>query len=173
MNKAEIKNYIEKSKFNIGFIPKELEKVYLNYGVEWYRNPNDSLARIELVEYKERQKIERERNRKLDTISNVYIPKDLNDCFVQLDIILPKKEREKIKKAGTDDLHFSLGLWIRNNWRIWGGSRLEKYFRDRSPYIQPDNVSSIILRNYYEWLNGNVNIAEEWEKENPVVKDME
>lgn len=173
LNREEITQYIKNSKFNSDFIPKELEKIYVGVDTQYYRNPNDSLAIMEFIQFEEQQKIEYERRQSLDTINNVYIPKDLKDCFLQLDKILTKRDREKIRKIETSDLHFSLGLWIRNNWGLWGGSRLLKYFRDRQPYIQPDSISDDILVNYQEWLNGNTNVAEEWEKENPVVKNTE
>lgn len=173
LNQEEITQYIKNNRFNTEFIPKELEKIYMGVNMQYYRNPNDSLAKRELIEYKEKQKIEREKRLTLDTINNVYIPKDLKDCFLQLDEILSKQDKERIKKVGTGNLHFSLGLWIRNNWGLWGGSRLEQYFKGRSAFFDPDNISSEILGNYYKWFNGNTDIAEEWEKENPIVKNTE
>lgn len=170
LNREEITEYIKNSKFNKDFIPKELEKIYLEPDVLYFRNPIDSLAKMELVQFKEQKKIDYENNQLLDSINNIYIPKDLKDSFIQLDKILYQKDQEKIKQVGTEHLHFSLGLWIRNNWGLWGGSRLEKYFRDRKPSIHPDDISAEILYQYQQWLNGNKNIAQEWEKANPVIK---
>ena len=43
-------------------------------------------------------------------------------------------------------------MWLRNNWGLWGGSRLQKYMLERK--IQhPDSMSAIILEFYYDWLN--------------------
>ena len=71
---------------------------------------------------------------KSDTIDCVYIPMDLDDCCVQLDQLLSEEDKEFIKnlpdKKETIKLHMSLGMWIRNNWGLWGGSRLQKYLFD-------------------------------------------
>lgn len=93
---------------------------------------------------------------KMDTINGVYIPKDIEDCCVQLDKILSEKDKEYIKGLSIEDLiknlHFSLGMWIRNNWGLWGGSRLQQYFFDKK-VDHPDGMSGEILRAYYNWLN--------------------
>ena len=92
---------------------------------------------------------------KSDTIDCVYIPMDLDDCCVQLDQLLSEEDKEYIKGLPKEDvlkhLHFGLGMWIRNNWGLWGGSRLQKYLFDISDH--PDGMSSIILKYYYDWLN--------------------
>lgn len=93
---------------------------------------------------------------KADTINCVYIPLDLADCCVQLDQLLAEEDKEFIKnlpdRESTIQLHMSLGLWIRNNWGLWGGSRLQNYFFDMG-LDHPDGMSSIILEFYYDWLN--------------------
>jgi hypothetical protein len=61
--------------------------------------------------------------------------------------------------------HHSLGMWIRNNWGLWGGSRLPKYFTD--PDVNhPDNMSSGVLYHYYDWLNGKKDTWKTWEETN-------
>lgn len=63
-----------------------------------------------------------------------------------------------------------LGMWIRNNWGINGGSRLLKYFTDRNvgeKMFGNDEISGIIIDQYILWLNGKKNAWEKWEKENP------
>ncbi len=91
----------------------------------------------------------------IDTIDCVYIPMDLDDCCVQLDQLLSEEDKEFIKGLPKEDilkhLHFGLGMWIRNNWGLWGGSRLQKYLFDISDH--PDGMSSIILEYYYDWLH--------------------
>src|SRR5690606_3973134 len=55
---------------------------------------------------------------KLDTIDGVYIPKDLEDCFVQIDKMLNDSSRIEFKKISEEEFtaktHFGLGIWIRN-----------------------------------------------------------
>lgn len=91
-----------------------------------------------------------------DPLNDIYIPKDLKDCFLQLDNLLSAGDKEQIKnlkdRSETIRYHFNLGLWIRNNWGLWRDSRLQKYFLDRKIF-HPDDMSSLILENYYDWLN--------------------
>ena len=116
--------------------------------------------------FTERRKIRKEEQDKrareyqlrieMDSINGVYIPKDIEDCCVQLDKILSEKDKEYIKGLLKEDilkhLHFGLGMWIRNNWGLWGGSRLQQYFFDKK-IDHPDGMSGEILRAYYDWLN--------------------
>ena len=44
------------------------------------------------------------------------IPKTKNEAFAQLDAILSEKEKSELVKSDSIEYHFSLGMWIRNNW---------------------------------------------------------
>ena len=44
-------------------------------------------------------------------------------------------------------------MWIRNNWGLWKGSRLSKFFNEKGIY-HPDDMSGIILDSYYRYLTG-------------------
>ena len=92
---------------------------------------------------------------KVDTIEGVYIPKDLEDCFVQIDRMMNDSLRTEFKKISEEDFtgktHFGLGIWMRNNWSLWGGSRLSKYFNEKEIY-HPDDMSGIILTSYHRKL---------------------
>jgi len=86
----------------------------------------------------------------------VYVPKDLDDCFAELKRILPKEEIEKMKSGPEKDMiryHFGLGMWLRNNWGLWKGSRLSKWFNDKG-IRHPDDMSGIILDSFWGHLNG-------------------
>jgi hypothetical protein len=102
---------------------------------------------------------------KADTINGIYIPKDLKDCFVELDKLLTTAEKMAMKnlKSGDDMKHYHMGLgtWIRNNWGLWPGSRLQKYFTDKG-FDNPEGMSTIILKFYYDWLNGKNDKWSEW-----------
>ena len=85
----------------------------------------------------------------------VYIPKDLDDCFKELNKLLEPSVIEELKNGSEEDLsryHFGLGMWIRNNWGVWGDSRLGDYFREMGIW-HPDDMSSIILVSYWRHLN--------------------
>lgn len=49
--------------------------------------------------------------------------------------------------------HFGLGMWIRNNWGLWKGWELAKYFNSIGIY-HPDDMSGIILISYYRDIHG-------------------
>src|SRR5688500_14697715 len=62
--------------------------------------------------------------------AEVYVPKDLEDAFKELDKMLTKELREEMRKGKAEkmiDFHFGLGLWLRNNWGLWRGLRLAKW----------------------------------------------
>lgn len=102
-----------------------------------------------------------------DSIDGVYIPKDIKDCFLQLDKLLSEEDRSTIRNLEnaeeTIQFHHSLGMWIRNNWGLWGGSRLSKYLLSNG-LKEPDEMSATILELYYHWLNGNDEAWRKWEK---------
>ncbi|MDJ1499454.1 DUF6794 domain-containing protein [Xanthocytophaga agilis] len=104
-----------------------------------------------------RKEEERKRRMEQDTINGVYIPKDLQDCFRELDKKLTAEEKNQIASlASVDDLiayHRGLGMWIRNAWGLWGGSRLLKYFKDTGfEFVMADDLSVEILIGYYKYL---------------------
>jgi hypothetical protein len=102
-----------------------------------------------------------------DSIKGVYIPTDLKDCFMQLDKVLSEEDKDEIRKLKNKEetiaYHLGFGMWLRNNWGLWGGSRLQKYFLDRNIEL-PDSMSSLILEFYYEWLNGEHRNWQKWTK---------
>ena len=90
----------------------------------------------------------------VDRINGIYIPKDIDEAIDTLDSILSAED----KQYATDSLsledfvassHFGLGMWMRNNWGLWGGSRLQRYFNDRQ-VIHPDAMSHEILKAFYK-----------------------
>jgi hypothetical protein len=69
--------------------------------------------------------------------------------------MLPAKVRDEMKQGAEDDMvgyHFGLGMWMRNNWELWGGSRLAQYF-EKLGIHHPEDMSSIILEGYWCHLN--------------------
>ncbi len=111
----------------------------------------------------------------IDSIQGVYIPKDLDDCIKQIDKFLNDSIKLEITRKTEDEFssnaHFGLGLRMRNNWQLWGGSRLSKYFNELGIF-HPDDISGIIIDSYYRHLNNkDIKLAEQikyyqdyWEK---------
>ena len=89
-------------------------------------------------------------------LRGVYIPEKLDDCFKQIDVFWNDSVRNAVKNMDELEFvsmaHFSFGMWIRNNWQLWGGSRLSKYFNNMGIY-HPDDMSSIIIISYHRYLN--------------------
>jgi len=85
-------------------------------------------------------------------------PSNLQECIVQLDIILNASSKQEIKASTEDDFvvmaHFGLGAWMRNHWKLWGNSRLSKHFHDLQIY-HADDMSSMILTAYHRHLQEN------------------
>ena len=84
-------------------------------------------------------------------------PKTRKECFAQLDEMLSEENKKVIIEAeDTIEFHFSLGLWIRNNW-LYDSSpedvkNLYKTFGLDTIISQPDELSSGILEAYQKYL---------------------
>jgi hypothetical protein len=65
---------------------------------------------------------------KTDSLRGCYIPKNLEDCFVQIDKQWSDSTKAKVRKwtepEFLDMTYDGFGVWIRNNWQLWNGSRL-------------------------------------------------
>jgi hypothetical protein len=88
--------------------------------------------------------------------TGVYIPTDLEDCFLELKKMLPEKTVTEMKSGPEKDMikyHFGLGTWMRNNWGLWAGSRLREYFK-KLGLAHPDDMSSVVLNSFWRHLNG-------------------
>lgn len=86
----------------------------------------------------------------------IYIPKNLEDCFTEINKSIPDSIKVKItnwEESEMSRLHFGQGKWMRNNWGLWEGSRLSRYFNNMGIY-HPDDMSGIILTSYHRYLNG-------------------
>ncbi|WP_139059012.1 DUF6794 domain-containing protein [Polaribacter vadi] len=90
-------------------------------------------------------------------LNESYVPKNLDEALTQIDFNLSDSLKLEIKKKSENDFtsesHFGLGIGMRNNWRLWKGSDLSKYFNSIGIY-HPDDMSGIILTSYYRKLTG-------------------
>ena len=90
------------------------------------------------------------------------IPKTKEECFAILDEMLSQEEKDEIAEMeDTIELHFGLGMWIRNSWIYPQSSEdveaLLKQFDDEADddmplFVHPDDYSSMILDAYQEYL---------------------
>lgn len=110
-------------------------------------NPPGSEDAIE-AEYQKRIKKE--------YLAGVYIPKDLADCFIQLNKLIDDQSKAKFKSAPEEvvakKLHFSLGRWMMVNWSLYRGSRLSAYLKNVGVHF-PDDMARFIIISYHRNLN--------------------
>ncbi len=173
-NKTQVEDYIKKTIFKEEFVPEEVEKQYFHYFFGGYRSFDNKTAEQETLKDKEKRKQEFKKRLALQKIDGIYIPENLYECMTELDKILNFESKKQLKES-MNTFEFNshlggLGMWIRNNWGINGGSRLLKYFNDRGigkKIFGNDEISGIIIENYIQWLKGNKNSWKLWEEKNP------
>ncbi len=164
--KDKILEFFKTNKFKTDKLTPDFEKYYVEEYFT-FRNINDKLARQEKITQERKNRENLKQRSVAEKINDIIIPKDLGECFVELDRLLKdvdKKEMQSLTKR--DDMikyHMGLGMWMRNNWGLWGGSRLQKYFTDKG-VTHPDDMSSVVLFYYHDWLNGRKETWKDWEK---------
>ena len=101
-----------------------------------------------------------------DSKKENYKPINLEEAVEQLKIIHHDTIKQKILEMTEDEFlggaHMGLGMWMRNNWGLWKGKELAKYFNSIGIY-HPDDMSGIILSSYYRELHG-----QEWKVDEQV-----
>ena len=91
------------------------------------------------------------------TVKPDKCPKNKKECFDQLDEMLSETDKQAIIEAkDIIEFHFTLGLWIRNNW-LYDCSEEEqeslcKVFGVDVPFFEADELSSAILEAYKKHL---------------------
>ncbi|MEX2235589.1 MAG: DUF6794 domain-containing protein [Cyclobacteriaceae bacterium] len=154
--RSEIVDFLRNVKFDKKEIPAGIDKWYFHY-LTGFRKKSKSVAARERREQLDIEKLEYGKRILKDSIDEIYIPSDVEDCFSQLDQMLDSKDKSEFKNLSEDEAggryHMGLGLWMRNNWALWRGSRLSNYF-NKLGIKHPDDMSGIILRSYHRNLNG-------------------
>ena len=84
------------------------------------------------------------------------IPHTKPEAFAQLDAMLSEEEKSELAKSDAIEYHFSLGLWIRNNWIYQQEEedvkRLAKAFRTEMWCFEADELSGKIIEYYQRYL---------------------
>ena len=84
------------------------------------------------------------------------IPRTKQETFAQLDAMLSEKEKSEFVKSDPIEYHFSLGMWIRNNWiyeqEEEDVKRLAKAFRTEILFFEADDLSMKIIEYYQRYL---------------------
>ncbi len=83
------------------------------------------------------------------------IPNTLNEAIIQLDSEFDELQKNEIVSLSEiefiSDSHFSVGMWLRNNWGLWKDNNLTAFFNNLGVH-HPDDMSSIIMTCYYRHL---------------------
>lgn len=109
--------------------------------------------------------------------TGVYIPKDVDDSFKELEKMMPPAMVSEMKAKDEKDLSrydITLGRWLRKNWQLWGESKMAQYFR-KMGIFHPDDMSTIVIVSFWRHLNEKpINLEEQvesckayWEKMAP------
>lgn len=84
------------------------------------------------------------------------IPQTKNEAFAHLGAMLSEEEKSKLAKSDAIEYHFTLGMWIRNNWiceqREEDVKRLAKAFRTEMLFFEADSLSDKIIEYYQRYL---------------------
>ena len=165
--KEKIIKFFTTNKFDSSSISKVFDKWLIRNEFFSFRKRSAQLARQEKQQERIRQREELKVRMTAERIEGVYIPRDLGECFVELDKLLTEIDKKEMKALpDREDMiqyHMDIGMWMRNNWGLWGGSRLQKYFTSRG-VTHPDEMSSIVLEFYYDWLNGKKETWKDWDR---------
>lgn len=147
-----IEEFFLKQTFDPDAVPEITERWYFSHSTS-FRKADSAAAINERIAEKEEERLQRLWRIKQDTLDGVYIPKDLEDCFRELDKLLTENNKEEFRKNSPISYHMGLGRNLRNRWGLWTSSRLQEYFLDLG-VTHPDDMSGIILDSYYRYLNG-------------------
>lgn len=165
--KEPVLEFFKTNKFDASSIPTVFPKWHLGEKYLYFRNKSLRMARQEWRQQQIKEHQESERRLTAETIEGVYIPANMGECFVELDKKLSEIDKQEMKALPKREnmirYHRFLGMWMRNNWGLWGGSRLSKYLSDRGEF-HPEGMSTVILYHYHDWLNGKTETWKDWEK---------
>lgn len=89
-------------------------------------------------------------------INGVYIPKDLDDAFAELDRLSPPEALEKIRVEDeifiAQKLHYGLGRWMAYNWNFDEGSRFSHYLKGLGLFYTQEMIDFVLI-SYHRYLN--------------------
>ena len=91
----------------------------------------------------------------VDSGESMYVPKNLEECFAELEVVLPPRVLKRFKNIEENlvlSYRYGLARWIRVNWGLCSNSRLAKYFHEKGIFY-PADMSSLILISFHRHLH--------------------
>ena len=86
----------------------------------------------------------------------IKIPKTKREAYAQLDEMLSDEDKNAIMNGDPFEFHFSLGMWIRNNWiyeqEDADVKHLAGLFSKDPVFIFADELSGDIIKDYKKHL---------------------
>lgn len=102
-------------------------------------------------------------NIKKSRLNGVYIPKDLEDAFAELDRMSPPESLVKIKSVSEETiakkLHFGLGKWMAYNWNFDEGSRFSHYLKGLGLFHSDDMIDFMLVSYHRHLLKKDQDVA--------------
>ena len=101
------------------------------------------------------------------------VPENLEEAIEAFKEMLPEIKRKEIASGQLNiiSLHHGPGRWIRNNWGLWSGSKLQEFFHDLG-IRHADDMSGIILESVQRDLRGEeINLDKQVKKYRDYWKD--
>ena len=96
----------------------------------------------------------------LPLITPSDVPATVAEAISLMKKILPQHVQDEVramKREDVEKLHFSLGMWARNNFQLWDG---KSEIRKQIGTVCPDNASSIIVWSFWNSLQEEKQSAE-------------
>ena len=82
----------------------------------------------------------------------IKIPKTKREAYAQLDEMLSEEDKNAIMNGDPFEFHFSLGMWIRNNWiyeqEDADVKHLVELFSKCPEFMFADELSNDIIKDY-------------------------
>jgi hypothetical protein len=86
----------------------------------------------------------------------IKIPKTKREAYAQLDAMLSEEDKSAIMNGDPFEFHFSLGMWIRNNWiyeqEEEDVKHLAELFSEYPDFYFADDLSGDIIKDYKKHL---------------------
>ena len=83
---------------------------------------------------------------------DIKIPKTKREAYAQLDDMLSDEDKKAIMNGDPFEFHFSLGMWIRNNWiyeqEEADVKHLAELFSEYPDFYFADELSDCIIKDY-------------------------
>lgn len=115
------------------------------------------LSRAQVDSFETVFNLQYEKNIKKERLNGVYIPRDMEDAFIELERLSDPAGIQKFRSAPEEvverKLHFGLGKWMIVNWNFYDGSRFSHYLKEMG-VSHPDDMAQFTIVSWHRHLNG-------------------